>query len=42
MQQSLDAFFARLSADGATPAGTLKAYRTDLNQFAAFLAEHLA
>jgi integrase/recombinase XerD len=38
MQQLLDRFFDQLSADGATPAGTLKAYRTDLEQFATFLA----
>jgi integrase/recombinase XerD len=39
MQQTLDAFFVHLSADGATPAGTLKAYRTDLSQCITFLAE---
>src|SRR5215216_6962281 len=40
MQQHLDTFFAHLSADGATPASTLKAYRTDLTQCMSFLAEH--
>jgi integrase/recombinase XerD len=39
MQQLLDAFFVHLSADGTTPAGTLKAYRTDLTQCMAFLAD---
>ena len=39
MQKYLDAFFVHLSADGATPAGTLQAYRTDLTQCVAFLAE---
>lgn len=39
MQQLLDAFFVHLSADGTTPAGTLKAYRTDLTQCIAFLTE---
>src|SRR5215212_7328198 len=38
MQDILDAFFVYLSADGATPAGTLTAYRTDLNQCINFLA----
>jgi integrase/recombinase XerD len=39
MQHTLDAFFARLGADGATPASTLSAYRTDLTQCLTFLAE---
>jgi integrase/recombinase XerD len=39
MHQLLDAFFVHLSADGTTPAGTLKAYRTDLTQCMAFLAD---
>jgi integrase/recombinase XerD len=40
MEQLLDTFFVHLSADGATPASTLKAYRTDLTQCVSFLAEH--
>jgi len=40
MQQLLDTFFVQLSADGATPASTLKAYRTDLTQCVSFLTEH--
>jgi integrase/recombinase XerD len=39
MRQTLDAFLARLGADGATPASTLTAYRTDLIQCVTFLAE---
>lgn len=39
MQKSLDAFLAHLGADGATPASTLTAYRADLAQCAAFLAD---
>ena len=39
MQQSLDAFFEHLSAHGTTPAGTLQAYRSDLAQCVAFLAD---
>lgn len=39
MQQLLDRFFDQLNADGTTPAGTLKAYRTDLKQFVLFLAD---
>src|SRR5215212_3563468 len=39
MQQSLDAFFAHRGADGTTPAATLNAYRTDLSQCLAFLAD---
>lgn len=38
MRQLLDAFFVHLGAGGTTPAGTLRAYRTDLNQLALFLA----
>src|SRR5690242_17026344 len=40
MQKILDAFFVSLNADGTTPATTLNAYRTDLSQFMAFLADH--
>src|SRR5215211_220723 len=40
MEQLLDTFFVQLSADGATPTSTLKAYRTDLTQCVSFLAEH--
>jgi integrase/recombinase XerD len=39
LQQRVDAFLTHLSAHGTTPAGTLKAYRTDLAQSVAFLAE---
>jgi integrase/recombinase XerD len=39
MEQLLDTFFVHLSADGATPASTLKAYRSDLTQCVSFLAE---
>ena len=39
MREALDRFFAHLSADGATPANTLKAYRTDLTQLLTFLTE---
>ena len=39
MHDALDRFFADLSADGATPASTLKAYRTDLTQCMTFLAD---
>jgi integrase/recombinase XerD len=39
MHEALDRFFAHLSADGATPANTLHAYRTDLNQFVTFLTD---
>jgi integrase/recombinase XerD len=39
MQHTLDAFFVYLSADGATPASTLTAYRTDLAQCMTFLAD---
>lgn len=39
MQPLLDAFFAHFSADGGAPASTLRAYRTDLTQCVAFLAE---
>jgi integrase/recombinase XerD len=39
MQKLLDAFCVHLSADGTTPAGTLKAYRTDLTQCIGFLAD---
>src|SRR2546421_1572029 len=39
MQQTLDAFFVHLSADGGTPASTLTAYRTDLTQCMTFLAD---
>lgn len=39
MQQTLDAFFSHLSAQGDTPSGTLMAYRTDLNQLVPFLAD---
>jgi integrase/recombinase XerD len=39
MQQLLDTFFAHLSADGTTPASTLRAYRTDLTQCIAFLSD---
>jgi integrase/recombinase XerD len=38
MQQALNAFFVHLSADSATPASTLTAYRTDLTQCITFLA----
>jgi integrase/recombinase XerD len=37
MQKLLDTFLAHLSADGATPASTLKAYQTDLTQCLIFL-----
>src|SRR5581483_1738532 len=39
MQKSLDDFFAQLSANGATPASTLKAYRADLTQCLHFLRD---
>jgi integrase/recombinase XerD len=39
MQEVLRAFFDHLGADGTTPPNTLTAYRTDLRQFAAFLAD---
>jgi integrase/recombinase XerD len=39
MQQTLDAFFVHLSADGATPTSTLTAYRSDLTQCITFLAD---
>lgn len=39
MQHTLDAFLSHLSAQGDTPAGTLMAYRTDLNQLIPFLAD---
>lgn len=39
MQHTLDAFFAHLSANGATPASTLSAYRADLTQCLAFLTD---
>lgn len=38
MQHVVDAFFVHLSADGTTPGSTLTAYRTDLAQCLAFLA----
>jgi integrase/recombinase XerD len=39
MQKLIDTFLAHLSADGATPASTLKAYRTDLTQCVTFLTD---
>src|SRR4051812_44567053 len=39
MQQTLDAFFVHLSADGTTPASTLTAYRSDLAQWMTFVAD---
>jgi integrase/recombinase XerD len=39
MQDTLDAFFVYISADGATPASTLTAYRTDLTQCITFLVD---
>jgi integrase/recombinase XerD len=39
MQHALDAFFVHLSADGATPASTLSAYRSDLLQWITYLAD---
>lgn len=39
MHKLLDTFLAHLSADGATPASTLTAYRTDLAQCIAFLTD---
>jgi integrase/recombinase XerD len=37
MRQLLDAFFVHLGAGRTAPAGTLRAYRTDLNQLVTFL-----
>jgi integrase/recombinase XerD len=39
MHDALDLFLAHLSADGATPANTLQAYRTDLTQLVIFLTD---
>jgi integrase/recombinase XerD len=39
MRSILDGFFSHLGAEGVVPANTLKAYRSDLNQLATFLAE---
>ena len=40
MQTILDRFLQHLSANGASPTATLNAYRTDLSQCVAFLADH--
>ena len=40
MQNILDRFLHHLSASGATPAATLSAYRIDLSQCLAFLADY--
>jgi integrase/recombinase XerD len=39
MHEALDLFLAHLSADGAAPANTLQAYRTDLTQLVIFLTD---